>query len=267
MKKILLLVCLCQVSFGQSRLRSFMSERKTKRENRWASEHVYKTSALSLTYQTVQQQVFSENQFGGLGFSFFNDNLTDRPKIQRGIEQTIAANFLLKAPKSESNTNAIDIQIGFYKLKKLKNPNLSIGGQLNFILGARVNTNYDNNSVSGEAIIEFAPKLRYRKEVSFLSIPLGIDYSLTASALGIALWTPTFTSNFTLIGKGFLPPTNYNHFNSRLLVSLPSGKRFPNKQLTFGYGWNAYILKANSEQKIINATHTIYLIANLHKIK
>jgi hypothetical protein len=34
-----------------------------------------------------------------------------------------------------------------------------------------------------------------------------------------------------------------------------------------GYGWNAYILKANAEQKIINATHSIFLIAHIQKLK
>jgi hypothetical protein len=261
------LLCVSQLSFGQSRIRTFMLNQKNKRENSWAAEHVYSTSALSLTYQTVQQQVFSQNQFSGVGLSFFHDKLVDRTKIQRGTEQTIAASTFLKSPLSETNTNAIDVQVGFYWLKKLKNPALSVGGQLNFVLGTRLNPNYDNNSVSGEAIIELAPKLKYRKEFSFLSMPLGIDYSFSASLLGAALYTPTFTSNFTLIGMRLAAPNSYNHFNSRLLVSLPAGKRFPNKKMTLGYGWNMYILKANNEQNIINATHTIYLIANLHKFK
>jgi hypothetical protein len=271
MKKVLFLlvcfVCMCTVGFGQSKIRSFFDNRQSKRESRWASEHVYKLSALSLTSQTLQQQVFSQNQFSGLGISSFYDRLIDRPTVQKGLEQTFAGTMFLKSPNSESKTNSADVNIGVYYLRKLKNPSFALGGQLNFILGARLNSNYDNNSVSGEAIIELAPKMRYIKDVYFLRKSLRVDYSLSASLAGVALWTPTFTSNFTLIGKGLVAPNKYNHINSRLFINLPAGKRFTNLRATVGYGWNMYILKANTDQNIINATHTIYLIAKLNKLK
>jgi hypothetical protein len=266
MKKILLLLFISQMSLGQSQIRSFLSERKHKKENRWANEHVYRTSAFTLTSQHFQQQVFSQNQFSGLGIAYFRSSLVDRSKIQKGFENYIGLTPFLKSAQSISTSYAADAMFGYYYLKKI-NENVAFGGQINALIGGRLNGNYDNNSVSTEAVIELAPKMRYAKTFRFLKKNLELNYTLSASILGLGLWTPTYTSNFTLIGKGILSPVNYNHFNSKVLLKFPAGKRFVNFYPTIGYGWNAYILKANSEQKIINASHSIYLIAHIQKLK
>jgi hypothetical protein len=266
MKKILLLLLVSQLSFGQSNIRNFLKDQKNKKENRWASEHVYRTSAIALTSQSFQQQVFSQNQFSGLGLAYFSSNLIDRPKNQRGFENYLGITPFLKSSNSTSTTYAVNAMVGYFYLKKI-NENVAVGGQINALIGGRLNGNYDNNSVSTEAVIELAPKLRYEKQFRLLKKDLTLDYTLSASILGFGFWTPTYTANFTQNGVGFLSPANYNHFNSKVLLKLPAGKRFTNFSPTIGYGWNAYVLKANSEQKIINATHSIYLIAHIQKLK
>ncbi|WP_394990050.1 hypothetical protein [Emticicia sp.] len=266
MKKILLLLVVSQLSFGQSKISNFMNERRNKKENRWANEHVYRTSALALTSQSFQQQVFSQNQFSGLGLAYFSSNLVDRPKIQKGFENYIGITPFLKAAQSTSTSYSVNAMFGYFYLKKM-NESLAIGGQLNALIGGRLNGNYDNNSVSAEAIIELAPKLHYARTFRFLKKNLELNYTLSASVLGFGFWTPTYTANFTQNGIGLLSPKNYNHFNSRIMLKLPDGKRFINFSPTIGYGWNAYVLQANSEQKIINATHSIYLIAHIQKLK
>ena len=243
-----------------------MSERKAKKENRWATEHVYRTSALALSTQTFQQQVFSQNQFSGLGLAYFNSKLVDRPKKQTGFENFIGVTPFLKSAKSTSTSYAVNAMFGYFNLKKI-NDNLAIGGQISALIGGRFNPNYDNNAISTEAIIELAPKMRYVKSFRFLNRTFEVNYTLSAALLGLGLWTPTYTSNFTLLGNGVLSPVNYHHFNSQIMLKLPAGKRFINFNPTIGYGWNAYILKANADQKIINANHTIYLIANFKQLK
>jgi hypothetical protein len=266
MKKFFLLLLISQLSFGQSNIRFFLKDRRNKKENRWATEHLYRTSAIALTSQSFQQQVFSQNQFSGLGLTYFSSNLIDRPKNQKGFENFIGVTPFLKSANSTSTSYAANAMIGYFYLKKI-NKNIAIGGQINALIGGRLNGNYDNNSVSTEAVVELAPKLRYEKQFRFLKKNLTLDYTLSASVFGVGFWTPTYTANFTQNDVGFLSPTNYNHFNSKVLLKLPAGKRFVNFNPTIGYGWNAYVLKANSEQKIINAIHSIYLIAHIQKLK
>lgn len=269
MKKIFVFfLFLSQISFAQNGFRSFMLKQKTKKENRWATENVFKTSVFSLNLQTIQQQVFSQNQFSGIGIGYFSSQLVDRPKIQKGHESYIGINPFLRSINSTSSTLQGDLMLGYFYLKKL-NEKLSIGGQLNHLLSGRFNGNYDNNSISAETVVEIAPKLHYTKPIRFLRKDFQIDYNLSASILGFGFWTPSYTSNFTLISKGVgvLLPTNYNHFNSRLMLKLPAGKRFSNFSPIIGYGWNTYILKANSSQNIINATHSIYFIGHIQKLK
>lgn len=267
MKKILLLIMfLSQISFGQSRIRSFLTEQKNKKESRWASEHVYRISAFNLSVQNFQQQVFSQNQYSGLGLAYFGSTLVDRPKTQKGFENFIGVTPFLKSAKSTSNTYSANAMIGYFYLKKLNN-NFALGGQINALIGGRLNGNYDNNSVSAEAVIEIAPKLRYEKLFQLFGKNYALTYTLSASVLGFGFWTPTYTANFTQNGVGLLSPTNYNHFNSQIMLKMPAGKRFVNFSPVLGYGWNAYILKANAEQKIINATHSIFLIAHIQKLK
>ena len=266
MKKILLLLFLSQICFGQSRIRSFLNDRKDKKEKRWATEHVYRTSAIALTSQNFQQQVFSQNQFSGIGIGLFNSSLIDRPKNQRGFENSLSLIPALKSVNSLSSSYSVTAVVGYYFLKKI-NQNLAVGGAANALIGGRFNGNYDNNAISTEAVIELAPKMRFAKDFRFLKKDLSLNYSLSAAVVGLGLWTPTYTSNFTRIGRGVVLPNKYNHFDSRLMLQLPARKRFTNIRPTIGYGWNAYILKANADQKIINATHSIYLIANFKQRK
>lgn len=267
MKRILtLMLLISQLSFGQSRIRNFILERNNKKESRWATEHVYRISALNLSVQNFQQQVFSQNQYSGLGLAHYSSTLVDRPKIQKGFENFIGITPFLKSVKSTSNTYSANATIGYFYLKKLNN-NLALGGQINALIGGRFNGNYDNNSVSAEAVLEIAPKLRYEKPFSIFRKNFALTYTLSASVLGFGFWTPTYTANFTQNGIGLLSPINYNHFNSQIFLKMPAGKRFENISPILGYGWNAYVLKANSEQNIINATHSIFLIAHIQKLK
>lgn len=260
------MLLISQLSFGQSRIRNFILERNNKKETRWATEHVYRIAALNLSVQNFQQQVFSQNQYSGLGLAYFSSTLVDRPKIQKGFENFIGVTPFLKSAQSNSNTYAANAMFGYFYLKKL-NQNIALGGQINALFGGRLNGNYDNNSVSTEAVIEIAPKVRYEKPFHFFGKNFALTYTLSASVLGFGFWTPTYTANFTQNGVGLLSPTNYNHFNSQVFLKMPAGKRFVNFSPILGYGWNAYILKANSEQKIINATHSIFLIAHIQKLK
>lgn len=255
-----------QLSFGQSRLRNFLNERKDKKRQRWSTEHVYSTSGIALASQNFQQQVFSQNQFSGIGIGLFSSSLVDRPKNQRGFENSLSLIPSLKSDNSLSSSYSATATVGYYFLKKI-NVNLAIGGAVNALIAGRFNGNYDNNAISTEAVVELAPKMRYAKDFRFLKKDLSINYTLSASVMGGGLWTPTYTSNFTDIGRGMLLPNKYNHFDSRLMLQLPARKRFTNVRPTIGYSWNTYILHANADQKIINATHTIYLIANFKQRK
>ncbi|MFY7912077.1 MAG: hypothetical protein ACOVO2_21110 [Emticicia sp.] len=266
MKKILLLLFISQLSFGQSKIRTFLNERKEKKRQRWATEHVYRTSGLALASQNFQQQVFSQNQFSGIGIGFFSNSLIDRPKNQRGFENSLNLIPSLQSANSLSSSYSATATVGYYFLKKI-NQNLAVGVAANALIGGRFNGSYDNNAISTEAVIELAPKMRYAKDFKFLKKDYSFNYTLSAAVVGLGLWTPTYTSNFTNIGRGVVLPNKYNHFDSRLMLQLPARKRFTNIRPTIGYGWNAYILNANAEDKIINATHSIYLIANFKQRK
>ena len=253
-------------SFGQFGLKQFRIKHKQKVQNRWEIEKVYRTRSVGFTYQSQQQQVFSQNQYSGFGVNLYFDKLVDRPKSQSGIETYGSFNPFLSSTNSGSNTMSADAIFGIYHLRKL-NPAFSVGGQFNSMIGARLNSNYDNNSVQTEVALELAPKIRFEKDFRLLKKNYGINYTLSATIVGFGAWTPTYTSNFTLLGFGVLSPLNYNHFNSKVFLKLPAKKRFATIHPTIGYGWNAYFLKVNNEQRSINALHSIFLIANIQKLK
>lgn len=254
-----------QVANGQSFLKRWHRNYKTKKTENWNTENVEKQKALALSFKNLQQQSFSKNQFSGVGLTAYSQSNISRKTNFHGYETSISG-FLVSAANSTSNTISGNSTVGYYYLYKLSEK-IALGAQINFLVDFRINGNYDNNTISGETALTFNPKISYQESFRFLKRTLGIEYALSTTAVGFGLWTPTYTSNFTRTGIGFLSPQNFQQFNSRFIVKLPAGKRFPSISPFIGYGWNGYALKVNDSQKAINGIHSIYILANINKLK
>ena len=216
--------------------------------------------------QNLQQQSFSQNQFRGIGLAVFGSKVVDRAKYEKGVERYFSALPFYKSVNGTANSYSGNMSLARHYLRKM-NKNFAIGAQVSFNLSARFGPEYDNNTFASEVFLSLSPKIRYVREFRLLKKNYAIDYSLSASLASIGFWTPTFTSNFTNNKFGGFLPNSYNAINSRLLLRFPNKKRITSISPLLGYGWNLQALYPSKYPSVINGTHTIYLIANLHKIK
>ncbi|MCP9761858.1 hypothetical protein EGI31_02745 [Lacihabitans soyangensis] len=247
-------------------MRDIKKEIDAWRQKEWNHESIYKYSALGGVQQNLQQQSFSQNQFRGLGLAVFGSKVVDRTKYEMGVERYLSALPFYKSENGSANSYSGNMSLARHYLRKV-NKNFAIGAQVSFNVSARFGPEYDNNSISSEVFLSLNPKIKYVREFRLLRKSYAIDYSLSASLASVGFWTPTFTSNFTNNKfDGFLP-NSYNAVNSRLLLRFPNKKRITSISPMLGYGWNLQALTPSKYPSVINGTHTIYLIANLHKIK
>jgi len=252
--------------FSQHFLNDIKKEIDAWRQKEWNSENIYKYQGLGLVQQNLQQQSFSQNQFRGIGLAVFGSKVVDRTKYEMGVERYFSALPYYKSANGTANSYSGNMTLARHYLRKV-NKNFAIGAQVAFNFSARFGPEYDNNSIASEVFLSLNPKIKYVREFRLLRKNYAIDYSLSASLASLGFWTPTFTSNFTNNKfDGFLP-NSYNAINSRLLLRFPNKKRIASISPLLGYGWNLQALTPSKYPSVINVTHTIYLIANIHKIK
>ena len=252
--------------FSQHFLNDIKKEIDAWRQKEWNSENIYKYQGLGLVQQNLQQQSFSQNQFRGIGLAVFGSKVVDRTKYEMGVERYFSALPYYKSANGTANSYSGNMTLARHYLRKI-NKNFAIGAQVAFNFSARFGPEYDNNSIASEVFLSLNPKIKYVREFRLLRKNYAIDYSLSASLASLGFWTPTFTSNFTNNKfDGFLP-NSYNAINSRLLLRFPNKKRIASISPLLGYGWNLQALTPSKYPSVINVTHTIYLIANIHKIK
>lgn len=266
MKKLLILLFLATNCYSQQFLKDIKKELDNWRQKEWNSESIYKYHSLGLVQQNVQQQSFSQNQFRGFGLAVFGSKVVDRTKYEMGVERYFSALPFYKSVNGTANSYSGNMSLARHYLRKM-NKNFSIGAQVSFNVSARVGPEYDNNTFASEVFLSLNPKIKYVKEFRLLKRTYAIDYSLSASLASGGFWTPTFTSNFTNNKFGGFLPNSYNTINSRLLWRFPNKRRITSISPLLGYGWNLQALTPSKYPNVINGTHTIYLIANLHKIK
>jgi hypothetical protein len=252
--------------YSQHFLKDIKKEINAWRQKEWNSESIYKYNALGGVQQNLQQQSFSQNQFRGLGLAVFGSKVVDRTNYEIGVERYLGALPFYKSANGTANSYSGNISLARHYLRKV-NKNFAIGAQVSFNVSARFGPEYDNNSIASEVFLSLNPKMKYVREFRLFRRNYAIDYSLSAALASVGFWTPTFTSNFTNNKfDGFLPNA-YNAINSRLLLRFPNKKRITSISPMLGYGWNLQALTPSEYPSVINGTHTIYLIANLHKIK
>ena len=266
MKKLLILLFLATHCYSQHFLKDIKKEMDIWRQKEWNSESIYKYNGLGLAQQNLQQQSFSQNQFRGFGLAIFGSKVVDRTKYERGVERYFSALPFYKSANGTANSYSGNMSLARHYLRKVSK-NFAIGAQMSLNVSARFGPEYDNNSIASEVFLSLNPKMKYVREFRLFRRNYAIDYSLSASMASVGFWTPTFTSNFTNNKfDGFLPNA-YNAINSRLLLRFPNKKRITSISPLLGYGWNLQALTPSKYPGVINGTHTIYLIANLHKIK
>lgn len=266
MKKFILFFLLCQCCFGQHVIKDLFKDYKKWKHKQWSNEQIFKYSGLGLVQQNLQQQSFSQNQFTGFGLAAFGSKVIDRPTYELGVERYLGLLPLFQSENGTANSYSINTVLARHYLRKM-NKNFSLGAQLVFSFSGRLGSEYDNNTFATEIFTSLKPKINYKKEVRFFKKTYGIDYSLSAAVGSIGFWTPTYTSNFTNNKLGIFLPNSFNAIDSRVFLRFPNRKRIPNISPIIGYGWSLQAITPSKYPNVTNATHTIYIIANLHKIK
>ena len=266
MKKTLLFFLLSQASFGQHLVKDLIKDYKTWKQKQWSTEQIFKYNGFGIVQQNLQQQSFSQNQFTGYGFAALGNKVIDRPKYELGVERYLGLMPFFQSENGTANSYSINTVLARHYLRKVNNK-ISLGAQVAFSFSGRFGPEYDNNSFATEVFTSLRPKIRYKTDFRFLKRSYGLDYSLSAAVGSIGFWTPTFTSNFTNNKIGIFLPNSYNAIDSRVFLRFPHKKRIQSISPLLGYGWNLQTLTPSKYPNVTNGTHTIYIIANLHKIK
>lgn len=251
---------------AQHILQDLKSDLKTWRQKEWNTEHILKYNALGIVQQNLQQQSFSQNQFSGFGLAIFGSKVVDRAKYETGVERYLGALPFYKSVNGTANSYSGNLSLARHYMWKVKK-NFLVGAQVSFNVSARFGPEYDNNTLASELFLSLGPKMKYNHDFRIFKKNYSLDYSLAASLASLGFWTPTYTSNFTNNRFGGFLPNTYNAINSRILLKFPNKKRITSIRPMIGYGWNLQALTPTKYPSVINGTHSIYLIANLHKIK
>jgi hypothetical protein len=246
-------------------LNNWSKKRIEKRDKRWAEEKVYKQNLFGLAFQTVQNENFSPVQFPGLMLSFESGKIIETEKRINIWDQNfkIGALTLLNA---SSPTFSSNIRFGFSHLRKL-NKNFSVGGQFAALANPRINPSYENNAFGLEAILDLGLRLKYNTQFDFIFGKYGLAYHFAVPVLSLGFFGPGYNTSFTENTKGVYSPLKYQRVQSELFLILPPGRRFPNKNIKFGYKWDYLHQDLNNGLNLFNTTHTLSFIGSITKIK
>jgi hypothetical protein len=266
MIKVLLMLFVCHLSYGQNIVKDIVHDFKNWQQKRWDTEHITILDAKGLFVQNIQQQSFSQNQFSAIGISLFRAKNIDRPNIERGREQSVSFSPFLKSKDGDAKSMSVNSNFAGYYLLKFGGK-WSAGMQANTALNVRFNQKYSNNLVASEVFLSLSPRMHYFKNFKLLKKEIGLDYTVSTALFNLGYNTPSFTANFTNDNFGLFLPNFYNNFDSRLLIKFPASRRIKIQNPILGYRYNLQTITPANGQKVINGSHSIYLIASILNYK
>jgi hypothetical protein len=246
-------------------LNQWNKKRIDKRNLRWENEKVYVQKLYGLTFQSVQNQNFSQNQYPGLMFAMDKNRVIDRKKGIKVYDNNLKIG-VLSLPNAFGPTISGNWRLGASYLQKL-NTNFAVGAQAAASLNGRLNTNYENNAISMEAVIDIGPRIKYQSEFDFIFGKYGLEYNLSIPFVAFGFYAPGYNTSFGNNTKGLFLPNKYQRVQSGLFLTLPKGKRYPNKNLKIGYQWDYMHQDLGNKLGLFNTTHTLSFIGSIQKIK
>ncbi len=240
-------------------------KRIDKRNENYATEHVYSQKLYGMGLQFYQNQNFAANKYFGLGFAIDNSKLVDRKKYYRIFDNNVKFGGLF-ITESISPTGSFNTRLAFSRLNK-KGKTLAIGGQLAANMNFRINSLYQNNALSFDANLDLGPRVRYEDTFKVFYSKIKVEYNLAVPIVSYGIYGPGYSTSFGNNTAGVFLPNKYQRIQSGLFFTLGTNKRYPNKSVKIGYQWDYMHQDLGNNLNLYNALHTISFIGNINKLK
>jgi hypothetical protein len=240
--------------------------RKERKAERLANEQVFKTKSVGLSIQNAQNTVVTPVVYSGSGISISSEK---QKFFQQKMKATTAAvrYHALKAANSEHTHHSATFQFGAEQMKQFFLENLYIGGMLQMNGNIRLAPALGNNALQYEVFPTIGISSRYKRNVRLFNRPMQVEAVAKLPLAGFLVATPKYTFSFDEVKIGATSLHNMFNPQTQFWLNLPASKRLPNRQYRLGYEWNLNRFARGNGHHVTMGTHTLHLIATLHKWK
>lgn len=146
---------------------------------------------------------------------------------------------------------------------------IQAGGQADIFANVRIAPRLGNSFLFADVIGEVSPRADVSASYYFLWKEWQLDFSLSASLLGMAVRMPEYGVSFQLSEDGgvkvqgyeaqMLHPLNYGHLVSGLFIRESFGRSANPNWFRIGYIWDYYTLGGRYKLNVNHATHQFVL--------